>query len=175
MRWTLPDNWHFDRDGRLHCKASPIIRAGIMPFTGQDILGWKMHGLNPNRTYRGYMPRSEVAKAVKHFNNAPLLDRHVHNGYAADAVIGTMASDARMDGDTVRCGLTIWARRALDRVVGDSDLSAGWRADVVLKPGRTPHGEPFDFYWHNIEFNHVVLVPEGREGRCEGCQLSEVA
>jgi hypothetical protein len=92
LDWSLANNRHYDRDGRMHCAQARITRSGVWPYLGNEITNWQSLGLQPGRIYRMYRPLDELKNAAQSFNTVPLLDRHVL-GEHPEAVIGALGSD----------------------------------------------------------------------------------
>lgn len=76
----------YDKDGRLHVAVTPISKANVCKYLGQEIPGWDSLGLDPNKIYNMYRDPAELEKGAASFNNLPLLQKHIQ--VSADAQVG---------------------------------------------------------------------------------------
>lgn len=160
-----------DDDGFRRADAV-LARTGIQIYSGSEI---PAAGLDRVRVYR---PAEEVfaRDALRSLRMKPITIDHPPDFVSAadePRVVGWTGDDIRSDGQLVRARIVFTkpaAFTALD--AGVRQLSVGYFADIVLSPGLTPEGEPFDAVQRNIRANHVALV---REGRCgEACRVEDL-
>lgn len=78
---------------------------------------------------------------------------------AAVKPVGTVLSEGRQDGDTIRADIVIYNLDTAAR-----ELSCGYRLDLDETPGTTPDGQHYDAIQRNIRYNHLAIVPAGRAG-----------
>jgi hypothetical protein len=157
-----------DEDGRLHVAITPISKANICPYRGNEIPGWESLGLEPDRIYQLLRDPKELEKAASTFNNLPLLSRHVPvsaQDYQPDLVIGSTGTDAKWEEPYLKNSLVVWAKNAIDGVQDNSqkDISSSYHYEPDMTPG-VFDGVHYDGVMRNIRGNHVALVPKGRAG-----------
>lgn len=158
----------YDRDGRLHVDLTPISKANICPYRGDEIPNWEGLGLDAHKIYQLYRDPEELEKAATTFNNLPILTRHVPvtaADHQPDLVVGSTGTDASFEGPYLKNTLVIWARDAIEGVESDAqkELSCGYRYRADMTPGEV-NGEHFDGVMRDIVGNHLALVPSGRAG-----------
>jgi len=161
----------FDVDGRLHVAESPISKANVCEYFGEEIPSWQRLGLEPRRVYKLLRHPDELAKAVKTFNNLQILSDHIpvtaygDESHKAEITVGSTGTDARFDGKFLRNSLVIWAKPSIDGVVNGEkkELSSAYRYKADMTPG-TFEGVDYDGIMRDIIGNHVALVGDGRAG-----------
>lgn len=138
-----------------------LTRTGVLEYPG------------PNGTViREYRPPDEVARAdsLATLAHAPVTNRHppgaVNPRNYKTYAVGTVAGEARMDGDLVVASLVIQDADALAAVETGKrrEISCGYNCDLDETPGETPEGIRFDRVQRNIVYNHVAIVERGRAG-----------
>lgn len=158
-----------DNDGHLHVSATPITKATVNPYFGQEIVNWRELGLQPDRVYKLYRDPIELEKAAKSFNGKPLLLGHREIDAAAHHYDGTVGcvTGVYWDAPYLMAALDVWPGEAIDGIESEeaAELSAAYRYKAVMTPGVSPEGESFDGRMTAIDGNHVALVPRGRAGR----------
>lgn len=158
-----------DNDGHLHVSATPITKATVNPYFGQEIVNWRELGLQPDRVYKLYRDPAELEKAAKSFNGKPLLLGHREIDAAAHHYEGTVGcvTGVYWDAPYLMAALDVWPGEAIDGIESEeaAELSAAYRYKAVMTPGVSPDGENFDGRMTAIDGNHVALVPRGRAGR----------
>lgn len=158
-----------DNDGHLHVSATPITKATVNPYFGQEIVNWRELGLQPDRVYKLYRDPAELEKAAKSFNGKPLLLGHREIDAAAHHYEGTVGAVTNVywDAPYLMAALDVWPGEAIDGIESEeaAELSAAYRYKAVMEPGVSPDGESFDGRMTAIDGNHVALVPRGRAGR----------
>jgi hypothetical protein len=150
-----------------------IARVGTQEYLAEEI------GLDgdPNRTIVVYRPESEVfdPEAMASFDGLPITDDHPGEAVTADNwgqyAVG-FVRNPRREGDYLVCDLCITKRSAIDKIKsGKVELSAGYDAAYIDKPGTTADGQPFDAMQAHIRGNHVAIVDAGRCG--PACRVSD--
>lgn len=158
-----------DNDGHLHVSATPITKATVNPYFGQEIVNWRELGLQPDRVYKLYRDPAELEKAAKSFNGKPLLLGHREIDAAAHHYEGTVGcvTGVYWDAPYLMAALDVWPGDAIDGIESEeaAELSAAYRYKALMEPGVSPDGESFDGRMTAIDGNHVALVPRGRAGR----------
>lgn len=158
-----------DNDGHLHVSATPITKATVNPYFGQEIVNWRELGLQPDRVYKLYRDPAELEKAAKSFNGKPLLLGHREIDAAAHHYEGTVGAVTNVywDAPYLMAALDVWPGDAIDGIENEdaAELSAAYRYKALMEPGVSPDGESFDGRMTAIDGNHVALVPRGRAGR----------
>jgi len=136
-------------------RDAPIIgRTGILIYKNAD-----------GTDRREYRPPEEAFKAdsLTSLKGKPITIGHkglVDSGNASSiAPVGTVLSDGRQDGETIRADIVIYNLNTDAR-----ELSCGYTLTLDETPGTTPSGEHYDAIQRNIRYNHVAIVPKGRAG-----------
>lgn len=164
-----------DADGRLHVAITPISKANVCEYAGNEIPDGGKLGLDPNKKYKLYRDPDELEKGAKTFNNIPLLSEHVPvsaDDPKHELVIGSTGTDAEFKAPYLINSLVFWDKKAIDAIQaadGNSDegmkeLSCAYRYTADMTPGTSPEGEAYDGVMKNIVGNHVALVERGRAG-----------
>jgi len=158
-----------DKDGRLHLETTNISKANVCPYLGREIPGWYELGLDPNKIYKLYRDKDELAKAAPTFNNLPVLSEHVETNaenHKHKLVIGTTGTDADFTHPYLRNSMSFWDKSAIDDIENEDkkELSSAYRYRADMTPGTSPEGERYDGVMRDIIGNHVALVEEGRAG-----------
>lgn len=136
-------------------RDTPIVgRTGILRYKNAD----------GSDRYE-YRPPEE---AFKSDSLATLMGKPITIGHkamvdagnaAAIKPVGTVLSEGRQDGDTIRADIVIYNLDTAAR-----ELSCGYRLDLDETPGTTPDGQHYDAIQRNIRYNHLAIVPAGRAG-----------
>lgn len=158
----------YDADGKMHVALTPISKANICVYYGREIPGWEALGLNPDKAYRMLRDPEELRKAVKSFNNQPLLNTHVAvtiTDPPKDAIIGSTGEVAEFDGTYLNNSLVIWDVNSIIGVENEQqkEISSSYRYRADMTPG-VYEGEAYDGVMRDIVCNHVAIVPSGRAG-----------
>lgn len=146
-----------DADGFLH--DQPILtRSGVFTYRNPD-----------GSIRREYRPPEEVFRAdsLASYKGKPITVRHPTEGdvtpkNARKVSVGTILSEGRQDGETVRADIVIHDPTALGSY---RELSVGYRVDYDPTPGTTPDGQAYDGVQRNIETNHLSVLPRGKAGQ----------
>jgi len=159
----------YDKDGRLHVAVTPISKANVCDYLGQEIPGWDSLGLDPKKIYRMYRDPAELEKGAASFNNLPLLQKHIQVSADApmkDDVVGSIGSDVHFDAPYLKASLCVWDAEAIALIDAQKldELSSAYHYTPVMESGTTPDGEAYDGRMTNILGNHLALVEVGRAG-----------
>jgi hypothetical protein len=156
-----------DADGRLHVNLAVISKSNVCEYGTEEIPDWFALGLQAGRTYRLYRDPDELAKAVRTFDNLPVLSSHVPvdaQDHRPDLVVGSTGTEAKFSRPLLTNSLVIWASSAIKGVESGRarELSAAYRYVPVMTGGTSPDGEKFDGRMTQIVGNHIAVIPEGR-------------
>ncbi len=156
------------RDGRLIVKRTPISKANVCPYRGEEIPGWEALGLDKNAVYKLLRDPEELAKGAATSNGVQLLIKHVPvnaEDHRPNETVGSLGTDAEFDGDMLYNSLFVNAQRAIDGIERNTqrELSAGYHYKPDMTPGNF-RGSAYDGVMRDIVFNHVALVEDGRAG-----------
>ena len=156
-----------DQDGHMHISESPISKAGVNPYRGNEIPGWQSLGLDPNRIYQLLRDPEELEKAAATFEGKPLHESHrpqTANDHDKQPVVGSV-NNVRWDAPYLKAALHVWDGDAIDGIKSNEqrEVSSGYRYDPDMTPG-VFEGTPYDGIMRNIRGNHVALVSKGRAG-----------
>ena len=158
----------FDEYGHLTVSTTPISKAMVCGYRGNEIPGWQALGLDRNRIYRMFRPPEELAKAASSFDGKPLLLVHrpvTAADHADGLVVGAIGSGVTFKPPYLMAPLSVWTQDAIDLIESgeQKQLSAGYGYDPDMTPG-TYQGAAFDGVMRNLRGNHVALVEVGRAG-----------
>lgn len=158
----------FDQDGRLRVERTPISKANVCPYRGNEIPKWDKLGLDPERVYRLLRDPAELEKSATTFNGLPVLEEHHHVTAVnprRDLVVGTTGNEASFEAPFLYNSLVVWDGAAIDRIKSGEqrELSSAYRYEADMTPGEY-EGEPYDGVMRNISGSHVAVVPTGRAG-----------
>src|SRR3954451_23679417 len=65
-------------DGYLRVSTSPISKAAVNPYRGDEIPDWQSLRLDPTRVYRMLREPDELRRAAATFDVLPVLSRHAY-------------------------------------------------------------------------------------------------
>jgi hypothetical protein len=153
-------------DGHLRIHRTVLTKAEPSAYRGSEIPDWQTFGLDPNRTYWLLRDAEALRKAVKTFEQLPLLILHQplsSENHPAELVIGATGTDAEFDGISLTNSLVVWSQPAIDAIESGErrDLSCGYRYTPVIAPGIWK-GRRIDGYMIDITAQHCALVDQGR-------------
>jgi hypothetical protein len=159
---------HVDVDGRLHVTKSHISKAGINPYYGKEIPGWKELGLDPEKIYRLFRDPKELEKGAQTFANLPILKKHVPVSVdkpEKELIVGAIGSDVSFNDPYLDSDLCFWDAEAIAGIDNDKvkELSCAYRYVPIMESGEFK-GQPYDGRMTNIRGNHLALVEVGRAG-----------
>lgn len=154
--------------GFLKVVISPISKATVNPYRGAEIPNWQSLGLDPDRIYFLLRDPAELLRAVKTFNNVPILSRHVPvfaDNPPKELIVGATGTDAAWNAPYINNSLTIWDAEAIKGIETREavELSSAYLYDADMTPGMY-EGVRYDGVMRNIRGNHVALVEAGRAG-----------
>lgn len=160
----------YDADGHLRIERTPITRAVVSDYLGQELIGIPGHeALNPvpSRKYKLYRDLDELVKGADSFIGKPVMIIHKATSAAnhpREVTVGAIGVPIEIEGDTVYASLTIWDGEAIDGIEDRSQvgLSCGYRYEIDPTPGNAPDGTSYDARMINISGNHLALVSEPR-------------
>ncbi|WP_229681344.1 DUF2213 domain-containing protein [Neoroseomonas lacus] len=148
---VTPEGWIMD---------SPIVsRSGVFAYTQLD-----------GTVRREYRPPEEVfsAEALRSMRGVPVTDGHrgrVTKDAYTHAIIGTVMSEGRRDGEGVVADVVI---HAPNRIGTKRELSLGYAVEMDMTPGLTPDGQHYDAIQRNIRIN-TSLWSSGAARALRGC------
>ena len=156
-----------DADGRLHVDLAIISKSNVCEYGTEEIPDWRALDLQAGRTYRLYRDPDELAKAVRTFDNLPVLSRHVPvdaQDHRPDLVVGSTGTEAKFSPPLLTNSLVLWASSAIAGVESGRAraLSAAYRYVPVMTGGTSPEGEKFDGRMTQIVGNHIAVIADGR-------------
>lgn len=159
---------NYDADGRLHVSKTPISKANVCPYYGQEIPGWESLGLEPTRIYRLLRDPVELERARDTFARMPILSKHVHvtaDDPQPELVVGAVGSDVAFAAPYLDADLCVWDAASIAGIeTGDvRELSCAYRYVPVMEPGEY-EGQPYDGRMTEIQGSHLALVEVGRAG-----------
>jgi hypothetical protein len=142
-----------------------VSRAGVAAFRGRE-MPWRQLGIDPDRTYFVLRPAEDLQRALRTFNGAPLLRRHLDIGTdhrrLQETVIGTTGSRALFRDGFVVNDVKIWDDGAID------DVKTGRRRElsVGFTNGRVEmvRGDDHDAIVRGSVVDHVCLCARGKLG-----------
>lgn len=157
---------------------TPITREGVYPYKGKQIDSDGSMGLDPERKYPVYRPRSEISKpeVLDSFNGVFLTDEHEMLG-AGERDPGTKPIAGSVynvhvdpnDPGTILATLKVQSEKVKNLIQsGKRALSCGYYCDYRPAKG-TFRGQPYEFIQCDLCGNHIALVRKGRMG--EKCAL----
>jgi 8-oxo-dGTP pyrophosphatase MutT (NUDIX family) len=161
----------YDKDKRMHIAVTPISKANICEYYGNEIPDGDKLGLDPKKLYRLLRDPQELAKAASTFNNLPILSEHVPvtadtvDSHRPDLVIGSTGTDATWMDPYLANSMVIWAKGAINDVESNRqrELSSAYHYRADMTPGEFK-GERYDGVMRDLVGNHVATVKEGRAG-----------
>lgn len=161
-----------DSNGYMHVDLTPISKACVNPYLGEEIPGWQEQGLIPDRIYYVLRDPEELQKAAPTFNGLPLLlDHHEIDAEVQpkEYIVGSTGTDATFDGRYLKNSLSITDEKAIKAVEDGSakeiscsySYTPDWTSGEYEDNGDKIH---YDLIMRDIQGNHVALVAEGRAG-----------
>lgn len=155
-------------DGYLHVEITPISKAVVNPYLGNEIPGFEELGLDAGKIYYLLRDPEELKKSASTFNNLPLLLAHkpvLATNPPKDLIVGSTGTDAKFTAPYLTNSLVVWDAAAIAGIESDEqkELSCSYRYKPDMTPG-TYEGVAYDGRMTNIIGNHVALVEIGRAG-----------
>lgn len=150
-----------------------MARTGVQIYAAKDL---GLTDRDPSAPVRVYRPPSAVfdAKAMASFAYRPVTNDHPPEAVTAqnwrDYSVGQIGGEVIRDGHFVKVPMILMDSAAIrDYEAGKRELSGGYTADVELRDGIVPAGEPdagqpFDAVQSDIRGNHLALCDRARGG-----------
>ena len=153
----------------MHVSKTPISKANVCKYRGDEIPGYETLGLDANKWYNVYRDPEELAKAASTFNNKPLLNTHLPFSIVSppkDAIVGMTGDDAVFDFPYLYNSMTIYDGNQQAGIESGQhrEISSSYYWTPVLKSGISPEGDEYDIVMTDLVCNHVAIVPDGRAG-----------
>lgn len=157
-----------DQDGHLRVETTPISKANVCPYAGDEIPGAEQLGLDPKKVYMLLRDPKELAKAAPTAAGKPLLLVHIPvsaDDHPREVVVGSVGDDVEFKAPYLMAPLTVWDGEAIGLIESDKqrELSCAYHYTPDMTSGEY-EGERYDGVMRDIAFNHVALVSEGRAG-----------
>jgi len=145
-----------------------VLTEGIIAYEKES---------NPQEKEFEYLPKEEFnAASLETLEGVPVIvqdhvPRDVYNykdNYTVGWVVGTPTLMYTPSGKTgIKAKLKLFDPQVVSEVKRGNRymLSAGYRSKVLFESGLNEFGK-FDKKQTNLRFNHVLIVPPGRRGRC---------
>lgn len=126
-----------------------------------------------------YTPKQVVADAAMSARDCPVTFRHpkereVNVSNADRETRGHQSGIPTVDESGVLRGELVINSGVLLDVLETGvarEISPGYDIDVLMEPGVTDAGEPYDVLRTKVRFNHFAVVTSGRQGRAVRCLL----
>jgi 8-oxo-dGTP pyrophosphatase MutT (NUDIX family) len=157
-----------DQDGHLFVETTPISKANVCPYLGNEIPDYDKLGLEPGRIYKLLRDPEELAKGAPTFAGKPLV--LIHKPVSAEEhpreiTVGAVGTVVEFKAPYLMAPLSIWDGEAIELIDSEKqkELSSAYRYRADMTPG-TFEGEQYDGVMRDIVGNHVALVKEGRAG-----------
>lgn len=164
-RMTLDGGLRRTGDGYAVTTAKVAKAGNVQLYLASEF------GITDKDVLRVYRPEAEVFNrdAIKSYAGVPITVGHPKDGVTADTwkalAVGEAGDDVIRDGEFVRVPLMLRDAAAIQAVErGTRELSMGYSADLTIKDGVTPSGEPYDAAMSNFRMNHVAIVDQARGG-----------
>ena len=145
-----------------------VARTGIQEYTAQEL---GLTDRKPDEILKIYRPVNEVfsENSLSSYFGVDVTDDHppalIDKDTFKKYTVGTVLSKGKVDGDFVTIDVTIKDKSAIEAVEsGKVQLSAGYKAEYEMTPGKTPDGQSYDGIQKDIKINHVAIVKKARAG-----------
>lgn len=146
-----------------------VARAGVQHYTACELgLDDRPH----NEVICVYRSPEEVfsPKSLATYDNSDMTVEHPSDMVTAvtyrQVSVGHAISEGRPEGEFVVVDLLIKDGDAIKAIEsGKCELSAGYMAEYIERPGTAPDGTPYQFVQQSIEINHIALCDTARAGR----------
>ena len=154
----------------FHVDSTPLTKAQVAPYAGDEFSDWKERGLKPDKIYRIYRPPEELSKkeTINSLIGIPVMLEHewVDPKEKPKQLVGSLGDSPVWKAPYLMNSMHITSEDAWKRIEDGSmkELSLGYTRDIIWKPGVTPEGEKYDGKMVNIRANHLAIVAEGRAG-----------
>lgn len=157
---------HIDENGYMVVADNPVASVGVFPYLAGEI---GLTDRDPNEVVYVYRPEEEIVAAADSLKLVPFVDEHEWLGEGGTApedkgVYGVVGEQVRFAHPHLLANLKIYANKAQDKIQrGKIELSPGYLAKYRYEPGEY-NGMPYDYVQHDIRYNHLALVHDGRGG-----------
>lgn len=157
-----------DADGRLHVELTPISKACVNGYRGDEIPNATELGLQPTRIYQLLRDPDELRRGAPTFAGLQILSTHAAVSAAdlrEDLIAGAVGTDVMFDGKFLRASITIWRKDCIEDIESGSkrELSCAYRYTPDMTPGLF-NGQHYDGIMRGIIGNHLAIVEAGRAG-----------
>lgn len=170
-------NWRVDTDGFLRVTAH-VLKEGVYPYSAEETFGDSsfgtiLPGVDP---VMQYIPASEFTDAALASLEGkpvtvPLIApgeeyhqwRKPDNALSDFLTVGTIAGTPTITEDgAIACDMLIMDPQAIEDIQNKKliEVSAGYNGDLAVGEGDFA-GRQYDATQTNLQFNHVLLLPEG--------------
>lgn len=160
---------HIDENGYLYVDESPILKAGILEYYGQELIDGgspEIDGkpVDPDKIYKVYISPEELEKSAETFKMLPLVNGHTWLGIegedAKDHQEGTTGENAVVKNDMLYVPLKFTGDEILAELKsGKEELSASYTNKLSVSDN-----PDYDLIATDIKGNHIALVEKGRCG-----------
>jgi len=162
-------------EGYLRIPAA-IARHGMYDYLAKELRDWGVPldvGIPNEAIIKVYRDPKEVfdTSSMLTFENKPLTKEHPMEPVTPNNVnrdmIGMSLSPVRAlpNGNDIGVDIQIMSMDGIqDYQRGTRELSAGYQSTLVMEPGMTADGQPYDMRQTKIIGNHIALVERGRAG-----------
>lgn len=165
----------YDINGFYEIQSNPISKVGVFPYSGKSIDYDGAMGLDPDKIYNVYRPKSELAdpECIESFKLLPWINEHEMLGSGGltpaeeKGIEGVIGESVYFDdGDqTLKGNIKVFSESLKESIeYGKQELSCGYRCKYRLESG-TFAGESYDVVQGSIRGNHLALVDQGRMGK----------
>lgn len=157
-----------DNNGFLYVKKSPLLRAGILEYYGEEFELDKIDGeiIDKDKVYKVYVPIEEIKKAVEGFKNKPITLEHEWLGNegtdSKGYQVGNTGEQIFIQDNMIFSNLEITSQEAIEEIENGNkaELSASYEQSFK----KAPNDAEYDFIATDIRPNHIALVEKGRCG-----------
>lgn len=154
----------------FHVDSTPLTKAQVAPYAGEEFSDWRELGLDPNKVYYIYRSPEELSKkeTINSLIGIPVMLEHewVDPKERPKQLVGSLGDSPVWKDPYLMNSMHITSEDAWKRIEDGSmkELSLGYTRDIVWGAGVTPKGEKYDGKMVNIRANHLAIVAEGRAG-----------
>jgi hypothetical protein len=148
--------------------TAKVARIGIQEYLASEL---QLSDRNPNDIIRVYRPEEEVFSrdSLATYAHRPLTVDHPGVQVTSDNwnqyAKGSIGDEVVRDGEYISVPMMLMDKGAINEwQSGKRELSMGYSAEIVMKDGVSPKGEPYDAIQTNLRMNHLALVSQARGG-----------
>lgn len=160
---------HYDENGYLYVDESPILRAGILEYYGQELIDGGSPDIDgepvdPDKVYKVYISLDELYKSADTFKMLPLVNDHTWLGVegedAKEHQEGTTGENTQVKDNMLYVPLKFTGDEILAELKnGKEELSASYTNKLSKA-----NSDEYDLLATDIKGNHIALVEKGRCG-----------